>query len=64
MLSAIEPAQRSALPADQWADVVQLLSVLEREADHSFGAGRPASQSHGSNTGASSPGACGSADVP
>eukprot|EP00969_Alexandrium_andersonii_P146111 6462079-Alexandrium_andersonii.AAC.1 len=34
--SAVEAAQLSALPIDSWTDVVQLLSVLEKEADHSF----------------------------
>eukprot|EP00969_Alexandrium_andersonii_P060946 2685802-Alexandrium_andersonii.AAC.1 len=39
--SAVEAAQLSSLPIDSWTDMVALLSVLEKEADHSFGAGRP-----------------------
>eukprot|EP00969_Alexandrium_andersonii_P052312 2296907-Alexandrium_andersonii.AAC.1 len=38
--SAVASAQRSALPTEEWADVAQLLSVLEREEDLASGTGR------------------------
>eukprot|EP00969_Alexandrium_andersonii_P262566 11607464-Alexandrium_andersonii.AAC.1 len=54
--SAVEAVQLSSLPIDTWTDVVAMLSVLEKEAGHSFGAGRPSGEDP-SSTGASSSGA-------